>query len=161
MKNKYSCNAFKLIISDNVLNQLDEYIRMFDFKLESGGILIGQLNPVNKEYIVTDITKPYDKDKRSPCAFLRAEYGHQQRMNVLWEESSFTKTYLGEWHTHDQKTPTPSWIDVRNWRRICKRNHNASHLVFIIVGTEKLGLWTIDNEKILNLVETKVEGVEL
>jgi integrative and conjugative element protein (TIGR02256 family) len=42
--------------------------------------------------------------------------------------------FVGEWHTHPERHPTPSWIDRRSWRRQMGR-HKPDPLVFIIVGS--------------------------
>ena len=72
-------------------------------------------------------------------------------MDKLWDDSQHAKTYLGEWHTHNQRIPQPSFIDRRNWMEISKRKQNSDWLFFVIVGTEQIGIWTIVNEKIVQM----------
>ncbi len=56
--------------------------------------------------------------------------------------------YLGEWHTHDQKNPVPSSIDINNWEKIEQRNKVAPEMYFIIIGTQRMEIWNAFNGKI-------------
>ena len=60
---------------------------------------------------------------------------------MLWKESGYKKMYLGEWHTHNQKDPIPSIIDIENWKKIEDRNNVAPEMYFIIIGTQKMEIW--------------------
>jgi hypothetical protein len=138
-------------INEVVYQKWTNYIDNYNFDIESGGIIVGKLNPAEKQVIATDITEPQQKDKCTKNTYKRAEYGHQEIMDNLWKESEYVKTYIGEWHTHNQRVPHPSWIDQRNWLQISKRRQNSIWLFFVIVGTEQLGVWTVIEGKIVKL----------
>lgn len=142
-----------LSISREIYCKFIEYIEHYNFKIESGGIIAGTLLPAEKKILVTDITEPQQKDIRSIFAFKRSEFGHQEIMDRLWEESQHKKTYLGEWHTHNQRIPQPSCIDRRNWTKISHRKQNSEWLFFIIIGTEQIGIWTISDGKIIQMIK--------
>lgn len=148
----YKSEKIAFLISDEVVAKYYSYIETYDFRIESGGIIAGQLNPAENQILATDITEPCEKDKCSAFSFKRSECGHQKIMNDLWERSGHTKTYLGEWHTHNQKSPQPSYIDIRNWIHISKRQQNSRWLFFIIVGTEEIGVWNVENGKVIKMV---------
>jgi len=145
-------NMIVFSLSPNVYEKLLSYKDNYHFRIESGGIIVGVLSPADSRIIATDVTEPQKKDKCTAFTYKRAEYGHQQLMDKLWDESQHSKTYLGEWHTHNQCIPQPSFVDRRNWIEISKRDRNSKWLFFVIVGTEKLGIWTIVNEKIVQMV---------
>lgn len=149
----YGNNEIVLLISDEVVSKYLTYIESNDFRTESGGIIAGQLNPAENQVIATDITEPCMKDKRTAFSFKRSESGHQEIMDRLWESSNNKKTYLGEWHTHNQKSPCPSYIDIRNWIRISRRRQNSRWLFFIIIGTEEIGVWTLENGKVVQMTK--------
>lgn len=138
-------------LNSEVYDKLINYIENYDFKIESGGIIIGILNPAENQIIATDLTEPQEQDKCTAGTYKRSEYGHQEIMDKLWEESQYFKTYLGEWHTHNQRIPQPSLIDRRNWMKISKRKQNSEWIFFLIVGTEQIGVWTISNGEIVQL----------
>lgn len=151
---------FSVEISETVYQKIESYISGYDYNIESGGILVGVLNPVRNSITITDITEPYSQDKRTRYRFQRMEKGHQEAMNQLWEESNFKKTYLGEWHTHNQEIPQPSYIDIRNWIGISNKNSNNSEkMIFIIVGTKEIGVWMVSHGETikLELLKTNME----
>lgn len=131
--------------------KFDNYIKNNKFKFESGGILIGTLNHAMNKTIITDITEPQHEDRQSRFMFIRREKGHQDIMDMLWKNSHYTKTYLGEWHTHNEPSPTPSFVDKRNWIKISERDKNSQWLFFIIVGTREIRVWTVIQGKIVAL----------
>jgi len=126
-----------------VASQIHQYIERTTFKKESGGILVGYVEPLKNTITITDITYPQTCDRRSLFRFLRKQSGHQAIMDNLWKESNFEKMYLGEWHTHNTPIPTPSSIDIREWKKTMRKSHNSPHIVFMIIGTNETRLWTI------------------
>ena len=140
-------------INSDVYEALASYKEKHTFRIERGGIIAGIIEPAKTQITLTDFTEPQKRDICLPCFYKRAAYGHQEIMDRLWEESQYTKTYLGEWHTHNQRSPQPSNIDAQNWIRISKRNHNSEWLFFLIVGTEQLGVWTVFDDKIVRMAQ--------
>lgn len=160
MKYGICSENFSVEITEEVCRKFEAYIKGYDYNLESGGILVGVLNPVHNSIVITDITEPYSQDKRTRYRFQRMENGHQEAMNRLWEQSNYKKTYLGEWHTHKQEQPQPSNIDIKNWIKISgKKSNNSERLFFIIVGTKEVGVWTVLNGRVtkLEMIKTNME----
>lgn len=144
-------DVIALSLSADVYGKYLAYMDKYNFKIENGGIIVGILNPAEKKIIATDVTEPQKKDRCSALGYKRAEFGHQEIMDKLWEESKHTKTYLGEWHTHNQRIPQPSFIDRRNWLEISRRKQNSDWLFFVIVGTVQIGIWTITSGRIVQM----------
>ncbi len=140
-----------LSINETVYNKFLEYMKNYNFTIESGGIIAGTLEPSYKRIVATDITEPQVQDRCSAFAYKRSKFGHQEIMDSLWENSKNSKTYIGEWHTHNQQVPQPSFIDRRNWLNISRRRQNSNWLFFIIIGTKQIGVWTISNGKIVEM----------
>ena len=60
---------------------------------------------------------------------------------------------IGTWHTHPSGMPTPSSVDLRDWKKCIKQNRNStSALVFIIAGTKSYRIWLF-NSNLGNLIE--------
>jgi integrative and conjugative element protein (TIGR02256 family) len=135
----------KLIISNKVMSYYRKLISSYDFSVEIGGILVGELKPLNDAVVITDISEPFPNDIGGDLFFKRKSAGHQEYMDKLWRESCNRKMYLGEWHTHNQKVPYPSSIDISNWKTIIHNNNVAPELYFIIVGTQRLLIWNAYN----------------
>ena len=130
-------------LSSTVEKLIRDIILQYDFHLESGGILVGRIEPLRSLFTITDITYPQSRDSRLPLRFFRREEGHQEIMDTLWENSGYEKMYLGEWHTHNTSTPTPSIKDLHEWKRCVEKKKNTPNVLFLIVGTKAARLWTI------------------
>ena len=124
----------------------------FDYRLESGGILVGTRKP-GTLLTVTDISVPQNKDLRLPSRFRRSPAGHQKIMDALWEDSGYQKMYLGEWHTHREPRPAPSPVDTSGWKSLAKGKQNTPWMLFLILGQQELRLWTIDGQSVKELVK--------
>jgi integrative and conjugative element protein (TIGR02256 family) len=103
----------------------------------------------NSEDIVVDkITLPMPGDKATRFSFFRNRNSHQKIIDREWEASCFTCTYLGEWHTHPEPIPTPSFVDKNDWKRKMKQDvFDSDFLFFMIVGTAEIWLWEGNKHK--------------
>lgn len=128
-------------IGREVLTRMQPFVQDAPEKLEAGGLLMGRYLLESRDVVVDAITVPEPGDKQSRHRFYRAHERHQAKLERAWEESAHTCTYLGEWHTHPEQNPTPSPIDRANWIRKLRTDDFGSHLFFLILGTESIGLW--------------------
>lgn len=140
-----------LVIEENIMNYFRNIILAHDFSVETGGIIVGEMRPLDESIVITDVSAPFEKDSRDRFHFNRKSDGHQEYMDKLWKESGLKKMYLGEWHTHDQKIPVPSSIDINNWKKIEQRNKVAPEMYFIIIGTQRMEIWNAFNGKIVQM----------
>jgi integrative and conjugative element protein (TIGR02256 family) len=109
---------------------------------EAGGVLLGRLILDSSDVIIDVASRPHSEDKRSRFFFWRSNKPAQRRVIEAWQESSGTQNYLGEWHTHPEDVPTPSCVDIQNWKRLVKRSKfEQEFLLFIIVGRRETGVW--------------------
>ena len=142
----------KVAVALEVIQQLINLKETHSFGKESGGIIVGYYENSLRGLKISDLTFPQAEDVCSRFRFIRKAAGHQDIMDELWEKSGHKKSYLGEWHTHNQANPSPSPIDKLNWKKIAKREQNFDMLYFVIVGTSKIGFWAIQNNT-LKLVD--------
>ena len=131
----------KLYISDEVMHFFKKLIFTHDFSIETGGIVVGEMKPLHDAILITEVSNSFQSDDKGRFHFNRKPNGHQEYMDMLWKESGYKKMYLGEWHTHNQKDPIPSIIDIENWKKIEDRNNVAPEMYFIIIGTQKMEIW--------------------
>lgn len=111
---------------------------------EAGGMLLGRLIVESDDLIVDEVSEPAASDRRSRYSFMRSKKHAQWRVSSAWEESEHTKNYLGEWHTHPEDDPTPSAVDLANWRRISKvAQYEQDFLLFVIVGRRQTRIWEL------------------
>ena len=98
--------------------------------LEAGGILLGAYRGDHIE--ILSCTEPMKADFRTRVLFDRKDPGHQAAAMSAWRESGGTDTFVGEWHTHPEAVPRPSWLDMTTWR--CQMKRVELPLVFAIGG---------------------------
>lgn len=138
----------KVRISSEVHNTLKEFQTTNNFLVEYGGIIVGFYNAAEDAYVITDITWPQKEDLQAKFRFVRKDHAHQSIMDNLWEKSGRVKSYLGEWHSHREKRPSPSWIDKNSWKKKVKEQINYDISFFIIVGMEEIRCWYTNGKDI-------------
>lgn len=147
MQNESS--TVKVRISPEVHKTLKEFQTTNSFSVEYGGIIVGFYNAAENAYVITDMTWPQKDDIQTKFRFVRKDPIHQSIMDDLWEKSGCVKSYLGEWHSHKEKHPTPSWIDKSGWKKKVREQINYDISFFIIVGTEDVCCWYTKGKDII------------
>lgn len=121
-----------IFIHEEAMQLINSYRQSQPTDCEAGGLLIGKRRGPHFE--ITAATPPQSDDLRSRYQFVRFEDGHQQLAQALWSASNCEDTYLGELHTHPEDLPTPSSLDLKEWKKAGKRHQEI--LIFIIVGIQ-------------------------
>jgi integrative and conjugative element protein (TIGR02256 family) len=135
-------DEFQVKISQDVLNSLRNYRQLEMNDIEAGGVLLGRFITDSNNVVIDRITEPMENDIRKRCFFKKWREDHQEIIDKVWTESSGTCNYLGEWHTHPEPHPTPSFHDRSEWKKILKHTVcDSDKLFFIIVGTKSIGIW--------------------
>lgn len=118
----------KIIFSKQVLKLFEAEIYKFGLK-ETGGILLGA---AKKDTIY--VKKASDG---GPNAIHRREYfrADPDYIDMFLEmelaNSDENIEYLGEWHSHPQKFPEPSFKDISSLLEIASSHNNCTVLVII------------------------------
>ena len=138
-------DKYTIHISNEVLSILTRY-KQDKNQNESGGIILGSVHKENHIYI-SKISEPNAFDKSSRYGFERDKKAAQLIVDAEFYESNGKVIYLGEWHTHPEKNPTPSPIDIKMIKQQYKSNKiNENFLILLIQGTESLYV-VVYNEK--------------
>jgi integrative and conjugative element protein (TIGR02256 family) len=136
----------KLLLRECVVHKMIPYQQHKPTDAEAGGILIGRILVENDHFIIDDVSEPMPTDIRKRARFKRSSQGHQDYYNAVWAANRGHCFYLGEWHTHPESDPVPSFVDVQNWIRIMRLPHETDTLFFVILGTENLRVWHGDRK---------------
>jgi integrative and conjugative element protein (TIGR02256 family) len=132
----------KLEISLCALSCMLAFTQNAFYKREAGGVLRGRYIYESFDIVIDKVTVPMLGDRRRRNSFHRARLLHQNAIDQAWQDSGGTCTYLGEWHTHPERNPVPSDIDLTNWgSRLRDDIFSGEMLYFIIVGTKHLRVW--------------------
>ncbi|WP_211960895.1 Mov34/MPN/PAD-1 family protein [Cupriavidus plantarum] len=126
------CDGAKILIEAEVLERLFQFRQVDLNSPESGGILMGYRRQHHLHIVAISSPQPGDKQQR--FRFHRQAESHQRIALRHWRAQKQTMDYLGEWHTHPEARPSPSSIDMGEWRRLCASK--AVPMVFLIVGNQ-------------------------
>lgn len=138
-------NGGAIALSKAALIVMNKHRQLETTAAEAGGILLGRFISETNDVLIDEAMTPSQIDQRSRFFFRRARRPAQRRVNAAWAESTYTRNYLGEWHTHPEDNPVPSGQDVRNWRRIGQTaQYEQTYLIFVIVGRKHIQVWEWD-----------------
>ena len=131
------------IIIDNIVvhfsNNSWDIIKRFSSKKvnenESGGILLGQV--VKNEVFIKSLSLPNKFDKATKNSFNRNKDIAQIIVDYEFQNSSNKTIYIGEWHNHHEKKPSPSPTDMNMIKKQFLKNiYNTKYLIMLIIGSE-------------------------
>ena len=129
-----SKSDFEIVLSLEVLTHLNKFRQNYFFKKEAGGQLFGQLD--GKTFLVNIATGPRKSDIRSRTQYLPDRNEEQAEIKEYLKNGIF---YLGDWHTHPEKKPVPSEIDIETTNDCFQKStHGMPGFAFIIVGKTTL-----------------------
>jgi integrative and conjugative element protein (TIGR02256 family) len=120
----------RLVFTSDVLRHFDRNRQRRCFSSEAGGQLFACFTA---EAIVVEVaTGPYREDKRSRFLFTPDRRREQQDIDDHFAQRLH---FLGNWHTHPQKIPSPSGTDLKNTRqRFVESEHALKAFLMVIVG---------------------------
>ena len=134
--------AQRLIIVENAVKQLQAFAQRRLWDREAGGILMGRYLLDSHDVVVDEVSTPQNTDRRARSNFFRS-YMHEQVAHKRWLQEHSTSAYLGLWHTHPERDPTPSGVDLRDWENAVVNDvYEGGQLFFPIVGMEFIRVWT-------------------
>ena len=141
-------DKLKVIIEDNALNDMYKY-KPEKYSHENGGILLGKFNKNEKTYIISNISTTNHEDKKGRNFFVRSKRQAQIIINKFWKKSKGEINYLGEWHTHNENYPNPSFTDKKLVEQMLdNKNIEIENVFMIILGTKnELYICAIDSKK--------------
>ena len=134
---KFTSKSLIINIDGKLVNELLSYRQKKDSDSETGGVLMGELYPNSNRIQITHIlvckhttNSRYGLELNVECL--------QKQMNEIWEKSKGTITYLGDWHTHPEFNPKPSYVDYTTFvKNYYKSKFEQNLLLYIILGQEE------------------------
>jgi integrative and conjugative element protein (TIGR02256 family) len=132
---KLADDRMLLNFSDEVRWVFERNVQLNDLP-ESGGVLLGTVH--KRGLLVTLATTPTRLDRQLRHLFERLPFGHRSVARRQWRQSAGTTRYIGEWHTHPQDIPIPSYVDLIEWRKLAQKRADKRPLLAVIVGRHDL-----------------------
>jgi len=132
----------RLIITAEAVDQMLAFSQHSWYQAEAGGVMLGRHLLESSDVVIDEVTTPQRKDKRSRFGFFRST-NHNRIAQEKWKLSNETLAYLGLWHTHPERDPTPSSVDRQDWEKaVTTHAYYGDRLFFPIVGTQRIRVWT-------------------
>ena len=104
---------------------------MHNRQREAGGQFFARID--EPRIIVEEATGPRRSDRRTRTSYTPNRFAEQREINSLYKRGLH---YVGDWHTHPEKIPSPSLIDVRSIDDcVAKSEHSLNGFILIVVGT--------------------------
>ena len=117
-------------ISSDLIAHFDTH-RQIERGYEVGGQLFARF-PSASWVAIEKITGPRNNDRKFPCFFKPNAKSEQNEINDHFKQGYH---FVGDWHTHPEKHPSPSSEDIANIARIYQKSkHTLNSFILIIVG---------------------------
>ena len=141
-------NSHTIVFTEEVLRIFEKFTQTKSKDLEAGGILLGQAKEKEKRIFVTKASIPSEFDKATRTSFYRNPKIAQVIINYEFLNSGKRNVYLGEWHTHPEKSPKPSQLDDKMiYSQYNENRLNYPFLIQCIQGTSKIFVRLITTDK--------------
>jgi integrative and conjugative element protein (TIGR02256 family) len=112
------------------------------------------------DVVVDEVSTPQNGDRRSRFGFFRSAK-HEQVARQRWLKENSTSAYLGLWHTHPERDPTPSGVDQRDWQQaIASDIYEGDRLFFPIVGTHCIRIWTLSRRGTFRELKLEINNAQ-
>jgi integrative and conjugative element protein (TIGR02256 family) len=132
------------VVGPDALAAVLAHRQMKWFAKEAGGVLLGRVILEQPDVLVDAVSQPSAADRRGRFNFFRARAPTQAAINAAHAASGGERIYLGEWHTHPEDHPSPSRVDLADWRRLaCEATFEQDALFFLIAGRVTTGAWEV------------------
>lgn len=145
----------RLIFTHRVLKHLFQQRQIKKKQSEAGGQLFARIT--SKIVVVVAATGPHVHDIRKRFSFIPYKWRLNKEIHDYFSRELH---YVGDWHTHPQKIPKPSWLDLQSMQECyAKSNHELDHFILVIVGnstgTERIWVGLINRTQTIDLDTTK------
>lgn len=138
---------YSVAINNSLINIIEkEYDQARYF--EVGGILLGRIS-FDRKTIFIDSAEVVKSKKLYSLAYERNGKKAQKMINNIWKATEGEINYLGEWHTHPDIAPIPSFRDRKTIIDLTKEKDSSyfPFSILLIMGRNKKMTITFSNKK--------------
>lgn len=129
----------QVILSGEALATMVQHRQLDERDPEAGGMLFAKIS--STEILVEEATEPRRSDRRWRFGFWPCTKTQQQVIDARFRAGLH---FVGEWHTHPERHPHPSNLDLTSMEKcFLGSQHELKALVMVILGTAPVpaGLW--------------------
>ncbi len=122
-----------LAFTRTVVDRFWRYRQIRPWHKEAGGQLFAELE--SSRIVVVEATGPRRTDRRTRMTYVPDRAAERREIADMRLKGLH---YVGDWHTHPEKFPVPSWPDDTSMADCFARStHNLNAFVLVVVGTAK------------------------
>ncbi len=140
----YSLPKIQVVFEPSVVNIMTSKTQLDRNVKERGGVLLGRLFPNENLIVVVDAIESPAISSSYTELYVNNNISNK-KIQQHWKESGGKITYVGDWHTHPEMTPSPSFIDRDTFKSTYRSSKiDQNFLLCVIIGTssfEEGGLW--------------------
>lgn len=126
-----SLDGLSVYFSEKAVNQLHHY-KQTGSRNEAGGFLFGEIQ--SGVVTIQVVSTPSKADKRSRYGF---SWNKHEANKTIQENFKKGLHYLGDWHTHPCRQPTPSLDDTQAIRStFLDSQHQLNYFIMLILSTK-------------------------
>ena len=120
-------------LGSEILAHLLAYRQTRFWQKEAGGQLIARFHP--GVMAVERVTGPRKTGRRSRFGYSPDRKAEQREIDAMHVMGLH---YVGDWHTHPERVPRPSWLDKDSMAQCVEKSaHQAEGFLLVIVGTDE------------------------
>lgn len=146
-------NGCVVDILSEVLSSMCKWRQNDSFCLESCGFVLGYRNTETKNVTLSSLTIPQHNSFSSRVFCKLQTFVH---LRQLKENECQKNYYMGTWHTHPQRIPSPSPTDWRDWQETLEKDTTGCDFAFfVIIGIDEFRVWAgnLHSKEITELYE--------
>lgn len=118
--------------SEDVLTHFESNKQRGWLSCEAGGQLFAEIDRAKSIMRIIGITGPRPTDRRSVFGYLPDRSAEKREIKEYYLKGLH---FIGDWHTHRQKKPTPSTMDQASMLEMVRRStHDFPGFIMVIVG---------------------------
>jgi len=141
---RYNLSKLQVVFEPSVVNIMTSKAQLDHNTKERGGVLLGRLFPDENLIVVVDAIESPAISSGYTELYVNNDIANK-KMKQHWKESGGKITYIGDWHTHPEVIPFPSFIDRDTFKSTYRSSKiDQNFLLCVIIGTnalEKGGFW--------------------
>nr|USN27217.1 hypothetical protein [synthetic construct]VVV03660.1 hypothetical protein AW0309160_01043 [Aliivibrio wodanis] len=140
-------NDLSVDVPDHVISTWNRY-RQTECQTEACGFIIGGYIPNSRTIVIDDCTTPGLMDIRRRTSYQLRDKKHSAAVLSAYHKTNGYSNFLGIWHTHPEPHPTPSNIDLSDWKRRMLENRTLiPAFIFAIIGTQTTSYFIYKNKR--------------
>ena len=119
-----------LIFTDPVVETFSKHRQLRFWQREAGGQLFGRFD--GSRIAILEATGPRRTDRRTRTSYIPDRRAEQREIDDRFGRGIH---FIGDWHSHPEKIPVPSYRDVSSLDDTVRRSsHSMLAFVLVIVG---------------------------